>query len=136
MKLFDPWYILSKCFLVLNDLSISRFNAKISHLITMGQCFRYLNELDSWTDTSKEKQFSFFNYKKGIVSNSEDKTTDFLPTFKPCLPKGLASRAAPVPGCKSTQLQPDSPSRTSPETGPGEASGPSEKRDLKSTRRF
>lgn len=83
---------------------MSRFNVKISPLIITGQCFKYLKELDSQTDTSKEKQFIFISTKKKhILSNSDGKTTDFL-HLKPILSEVYHFQVAAVFCCKNAKF--------------------------------
>lgn len=62
----------------------------------MGQCFKYVKELGNQKDTTKKKEFIYFSTReKHILSNSNDKSTNFLHTLTPSFLKCINSQVAP-----------------------------------------
>ena len=58
-KELDTIEQLTLTYLVLNELLMSRFSIKISHLTMMCQYSKFLKELGNQTDTTERKEFIF-----------------------------------------------------------------------------
>lgn len=71
----------------------------------MGQCFKYVKELGNQKDTTKKKEFIYFSTReKHILSNSNDKSTNFLHTLTPSFLKCINSQVAPMFSHKSANF--------------------------------